>query len=506
MEYDDYTDDIKKFINKAIDIYYLIKDNKIELKKNITSVDKKILSIFISGLIYNGEVDRILYDCIDFDYEDLLEAVKLNGKDLSDSKKDNGYYKNIYNTNFEPVFNFLFGDSKYNSNNFIETILYNSFSQDIIIKLTEKIGYYNYLNSNLYDKLMDDVNNPDIKDTTDNDKERYFNIIDINNDKLWKIESDIEKKYIGQEKFVDDLFCNIVKNQILIQNDNLNENTRSLIFVDGPSGTGKTAITRDITKSLGLPFSVSSVTNYSATGYEGASLVDNLNNLYVRAEGDMDLAERGIIVLDEFDKLAYNGDSSLEMKRGVQQELLDFLGGGKYIVADDEFDTSKLTFVCLGALTNLRKNKTEKKKSIGFQANEDNSEKKEYEITPDDLINLGIEKELVARINTYLHTNDYDKETLKNILTNSSASPLKGIMDLANACGKKIIIDNSVYDLMAEKAYDLNFGARSLHTVVDTVSTNVLHKILKSRSKVIRIDYDTVKNIIDENNMRRVRK
>ena len=510
MEYDNYTDDIKKFINKAIDIYNLIKNNKIELKKNITSVDKKILSIYISGLIYNGKVDRMLYDYVDFDYEDLLKIVKLTDKDLTSNKLDNNNYKDIYNKQFEPVFNFLLGDNKYNSDNFIETILYNSFSQDIIIKLTEKLGFNDYLNSPLYEKLMDDINsdNNDSKDINiiKSDKERYFDVIDINNDELWKIEKDIEKKYIGQEKFVDDLFCNIIKNQILIQNDNLNEDTRSLIFVDGPSGTGKTAITRDITKGLGLPFTASSVTNYSATGYEGASLVDNLNNLYMRAYGDMDLAERGIVVLDEFDKLAYSGDNSLEMKRGVQQELLDFLGGGKYSVADDEFDTSKLTFVCLGALTNLRKNKTEKKKSIGFQTNEDNTEKKEYEITPDDLIKLGIEKELVARINTYLHTNDYDKETLKKILIDSSASPLKGIIDLANACGKKVIIDSSVYDLIANKAYDLNFGARSLHTVVDTLSTNLLHKILKSRSKVIRIDYDTVKSIIDENNIRRVRK
>ena len=110
MEYDNYTDDIKKFINKAIDIYNLIKNNKIELKKNITSVDKKILSIYISGLIYNGKVDRMLYDYVDFDYEDLLKIVKLTDKDLTSNKLDNNNYKDIYNKQFEPVFNFLLGD------------------------------------------------------------------------------------------------------------------------------------------------------------------------------------------------------------------------------------------------------------------------------------------------------------------------------------------------------------------------------------------------------------
>ncbi|NLL45019.1 MAG: AAA domain-containing protein [Mollicutes bacterium] len=139
--------------------------------------------------------------------------------------------------------------------------------------------------------------------------------------------------------------------------------------LDGPTGTGKVAITREITEKLSLPFVSTSVTNYSATGYVGGDITDILKELYNTADGDIEKAQRGIVVFDEFDKIAYSRNSGLEMKRAVQQQLFDFLGGGKYNIRvgnsifdmkEIEFDTSKLTFVCLAALTDLRTLKTKK--------------------------------------------------------------------------------------------------------------------------------------------------
>ena len=116
----------------------------------------------------------------------------------------------------------------------------------------------------------------------------------------------------------------------LVQNEEMPDGQRSIIFLDGPTGTGKTAINREITEKLGIPFTATSVTNYSSTGYVGGDITDVLKELYKKANGDIEKAQRGIVIFDEFDKIAYSRSGGLEMKRAVQQQLLDFLGGGKY--------------------------------------------------------------------------------------------------------------------------------------------------------------------------------
>ena len=313
----------------------------------------------------------------------------------------------------------------------------------------------------------------------------------------------IEQKFIGQEEAAKLLFLNIIKNQKLAGIRDIPSGTRSIIFVDGPSGTGKTAITKDITDNLGLPFVATSITNYSASGYVGGNITDILKELYVKSGGDLSKAEKGIVVLDELDKIVNNGSRDLTMKTAVQHQLLDFLGGGKYTIEVDkgqtvEFDTSKLTFVCLGALTNLRNDKMQMSSSrpIGFNVKYDESTKaKDYSITPEDLIKMGFEKELVGRFNTYVHTKDYSKSDLKKILLESKISPLIGFKTLVSSFGKKLIIDEDAYDLIAEAAYDLNTGARSLQTVVNNLNSHYLEELLVGTEEEIHITFEDVKRI-----------
>lgn len=313
----------------------------------------------------------------------------------------------------------------------------------------------------------------------------------------------IEQKFIGQENAAKLLFFNIIKNQKLASIPNIPSGTRSIMFIDGPSGTGKTAITKDITDNLGLPFVATSITNYSASGYVGGNITDILKELYVKSGGDLSKAERGIVVLDELDKIVNNSSRDLTMKTAVQHQLLDFLGGGKYTIEVDkgqtvEFDTSKLTFVCLGALTNLRNDKMQMSSSrpIGFNVKYDESTKaKNYSITPEDLIKMGFEKELVGRFNTYVHTKDYSKSDLKKILLESKISPLIGFKTLVSSFGKKLVIDEDAYDLIAEAAYDLNTGARSLQTVVNNLNSRYLEELLVGAEEEIHITFEDVKRI-----------
>ena len=144
----------------------------------------------------------------------------------------------------------------------------------------------------------------------------------------WDILEDLKRKFIGQEEAAEDIFYNIVNNQELAKMEDIPDGQRSIIFMDGPSGTGKTAIVREITKQMKIPFVTTSINNYSSTGYVGGNLTDLLEQLLSAAQGDLELAQKGIIVLDEFDKIAHSKDRGLEMKRAVQQQLLDFLCGG----------------------------------------------------------------------------------------------------------------------------------------------------------------------------------
>ena len=316
-------------------------------------------------------------------------------------------------------------------------------------------------------------------------------------DSVWLLLDDIQKKFIGQEGAAEGLFYNIVNNQQLAEMEDIPDGQRSIIFLDGPTGTGKTAITREITDKLGIPFTSSSVTNYSSTGYVGGDITDVLKELYRKANGDLESAQRGIIVFDEFDKIAYSRSGGLEMKKAVQQQLLDFLGGGKYNIrvggsifdtSEIEFDTSKLTFVCLGALTDLRSKKTETRTSIGFGQTSESPVEQYYEITPQDLMSIGLERELVGRFNTYLHTDDYSKESLERILRESTISPLIGFRKWIESQGKQLVVDDDVYGLIAEQAYNLNTGARSLQTVMNNIRTPFIKEVLRGTNNTIHLD------------------
>ncbi|MGN0974275.1 MAG: AAA family ATPase [Bacilli bacterium] len=327
----------------------------------------------------------------------------------------------------------------------------------------------------------------------------------LTEEKLWELLSDIQKRFIGQEVAAEFLFYNIVNNQELANRDDVMDGERSIIFLDGPTGTGKTGIARAITDELDIPFTRTSITNYSSTGYVGGNITDTLKELLDKADGDLEKAQRGIIVFDEFDKIAYSrGNGSLEMKKAVQQQLLDFMGGGKYNVSTGggffgsssvEFDTSKLTFICLAALTDLREDKTATTSIIGFgEQNNNESQEKEYTITPQDLIDIGIERELVGRFNTYLHTNPYSKESLLKILKESTISPMIGFEKWISSKGKKLEIADDTYDAIVDAAYDLNTGARSLQTIVNNIRTPFIKEVMRGDSEVISLDADVVKN------------
>lgn len=577
LKYENFSDEVKAYINKAIDIYSKIEN--VEIKKTfkrlvgsykdyyLSKVDKRILSLFVASFLVDNNLKKILDNYDDINVDKILDFLNINcnditklGKSMYGQEED---YSEIYTLDFKLDLvslmknNLLF----YTIETITPEIIYYSLKND-----------YNSLGSRLLDDLSRTLNfsgmffmeHPSIKAALnfaidsgamkDKDFSRVKNngvnpkIVDIDKfssvyrkhdftpireimisqpkkddaiissfdgDKVWSILDDIQKKFIGQEIAAEDLFYNIVNNQQLALRNDVSDGERSIIFLDGPTGTGKTAITREITDKLDIPFTATSATNYSSTGYVGGNITDTLKELYNKAGEDIEKAQRGIIVFDEFDKLAYSRSGGLEMKKAVQQQLLDFMGGGKYTInvgsglfssQQVEFDTSKLTFVCLAALSDLRNEKTEVKSSIGFGGTVGTTKVQDYTITPQDLIGIGLERELIGRLNTFLHTEEYSKDDLLKILKESTISPLIGFEKWVTSKGKTLAIDEGVYDVIVDAAYDLNTGARSLQTIMNNIRTRYLKEVMRGSSKEVSLDKETVLAITEGTFNRRGRR
>ena len=547
MNYKDLSEETQLFLNRAMDIYSIIKDENLNRTvqdligtKNyeFNKFDKKVLALFIAGLLVDGSLKEIFSQYDEIKLADLYDFIRIKESDITPIEDDK--YEEFFEKNIKLDLVTILKDGSFsNTINFITPEVIISYLQYVSLSGSKILEYYGeeykvkkgiffsehplfraLENYTLIDGSVSKKDSPKGNNigsgsslfATSPFKKGYTEpLIKVQkekkevkkiDEKVWDLLDEIQKKFIGQELAAEGLFYNIVNNQELAQSEDLFDGERSIIFMDGPTGTGKTAITREITNKLGIPFVSSSITNYSSTGYVGGDITDVLKELYRKSDEDLEKAQRGIIVFDEFDKIAYSRSGGLEMKRAVQQQLLDFLGGGKYNISvgnsifdknEIEFDTSKLTFVCLGALTDLRSKKTETKQSIGFGQTGQPIVEQSYSITPQDLISIGLERELVGRFNTYLHTDDYSKATLEKILRESTISPLIGFKEWIEKYGKELVIDDDdVYGLIAEHAYELNTGARSLQTVMNNIRTPLIKEVMRGTDRTIHLDSETV--------------
>lgn len=319
--------------------------------------------------------------------------------------------------------------------------------------------------------------------------------------KVDEIKQEIKKIAILQDDAVDKIINNIYLNQMRIDSGNPNLlRTKANILFDGPTGTGKTLILEETSKRLGLPMIITSINNYSTTGYRGSDLTSILINLLDKAGGDLELAERGIIVFDEIDKLS-SKDTDLDMKTGLQQELLTYLSGSKVAINYDgkniEFDTSKITFVGLGAFTNLRERKISEneekyKRGIGFSADEEIKKERTYTITKDDYISAGLQRELVGRFSCITFTKELGIDDLDKILTESEISPLKQLKELGKLMGCELEVDNDIIYEIAKLAFNRNCGARSLQDIIIDLTDSLSNDLVSGKINKITLDKEAL--------------
>lgn len=292
---------------------------------------------------------------------------------------------------------------------------------------------------------------------------------------------------------------------------------KSNILMIGPTGSGKTLLVRTLAKILDVPFAVADATTLTEAGYVGEDVENVLLKLIQNADYDIEKAQRGIIYIDEIDKLARKSENRSLTRdvggEGVQQALLKIIestiasvppqGGRKHPHQEMlQIDTTNILFICGGAFVGLDDiiHKRLSTSAIGFNANIKNSEEKaklDYskDVQPDDLIKFGLIPEFVGRLPIITGLDDLDDKALQRILVEPKNSLIKQYKQMFKIDGFDIDFDDDAIAYVAQKAIDLKTGARGIRTIMETRMMELMFDLPDSKiyDKII-ITKDFIEN------------
>ncbi len=306
-------------------------------------------------------------------------------------------------------------------------------------------------------------------------------------------------------------FKRIMQKQL--QNDV--EIEKSNIIMVGETGTGKTLLAKSIARMLNVPFAIVDATVFTEAGYVGEDVESMLTRLLQNCDYDVAAAERGIVYVDELDKIARKNDNPSITRdvsgEGVQQGLLKMLEGTEVLVPPQggrkhpeqkmiKVDTKNILFICGGAFDGVDKiiGRRINTNAIGFNVNKQEQEMQRKNllqfVNAQDLKSFGLIPELLGRLPIVTHLSPLDAETLRNILTEPKNSLIKQFTKLFEMEDIKLIIDEEALNFMVNKALEYKLGARGLRSICESILTDAMFELPGTNQTELHITQEYAQN------------
>lgn len=296
--------------------------------------------------------------------------------------------------------------------------------------------------------------------------------------------------------------------RLLQEKDDDIEIEKSNIILVGPTGTGKTLLARTIAKLLHVPFAIVDATVLTEAGYVGEDIESILTRLLQASDYDVAAAERGIVFIDEIDKIARKGDNPSITRdvsgEGVQQGLLKLLEGSVVNVPPQggrkhpdqkmiAVDTKNILFVCGGAFDGIERKIAQRLNTmvVGYASSKDNAkidrENLLQYVAPQDLKSFGLIPEIIGRLPILTYLDALDRSALRRILTEPKNSIIKQYVKLFKMDDVTLTFDDEVYEYIVDKAIEYKLGARGLRSIVENIMMDAMFNIPSSKQPELHI-------------------